>query len=110
MNRILIFAGTGAAVLVALMLLSRRDSLTPQSIGQSLGGAAVSLAEGGIIGIGEAIGIPQTNLTECDRAIAEGRTWDASFACPAVPFVKSLFSNPTPAPVRQGGYGATGEW
>lgn len=34
--------------------------------------------------------IPKTNMTECERAMAEGRTWDASFACPAGTFIDYL--------------------
>lgn len=41
--------------------------------------------------VGSWVGIPDTNETECERAIREGRTWDASFACPAGTFLKSLF-------------------
>lgn len=57
--------------------------------------AVVGVADGAIagtaIGIGEAFGIPETNKTACELAIAEGRKWDASFACPAGTFIKSLF-------------------
>lgn len=34
--------------------------------------------------------IPSTNMTECERAMAEGRTWDASWACPAGTFFDYL--------------------
>lgn len=34
--------------------------------------------------------IPKTNMTECERAMAEGRTLDASFACPAGTFIDYL--------------------
>ena len=40
---------------------------------------------------GEILGIPRTNETECQKAIREGRTWDASFACPAGTWLGSLF-------------------
>lgn len=41
--------------------------------------------------VGDAIGLPRTNETECQKALREGRTWDASFACPAGTFLKSFF-------------------
>lgn len=59
-----------------------------------VGGVAkgvVGVAEGVVLGAGDAIGIPRTNMTECERAKSEGRTWDASFACPAGDFIKYLF-------------------
>lgn len=40
--------------------------------------------------IGAVVGIPKTNPTACQKAMAEGRTWDASFACPASDFLKYL--------------------
>lgn len=39
-------------------------------------------------GVGDAIGVPRTNETECERAKREGRTLDASFACPAGDFLE----------------------
>lgn len=63
--------------------------------GAALGEAAAAAA-GGVVGgiatgIGDQIGIPRTNMTECEKALAEGRRWDASFACPAATFLGSFF-------------------
>jgi hypothetical protein len=56
---------------------------------------AVSNAVGGVVeSIGSAVGIPPTNQTECEKAIAEGRTWDSSFSCKASDFIGSLFGTP----------------
>jgi len=46
---------------------------------------------GAVEGIGESIGVPPTNATECQRALRDGRLWDASFACPAGTFIKGIF-------------------
>jgi len=43
-----------------------------------------------VIAIGEQIGIPKTNMNECQRAIAEGRMWDASFVCPIGTFLGAV--------------------
>ena len=72
------------------------------SVGEYAGAAAVGAVEG----IGLAVGIPRTNMTECERAKAEGRWWDASFACPAADFVSGVWnstsvSNATQADVRR---------
>lgn len=52
---------------------------------------AQGAASDAVLSVGDVLGVPRTNETECQRAIREGRTWDASFACPAGTFIKSLF-------------------
>lgn len=65
-------------------------------LGYSVGAAAFNAVDGVFSGVvlsaGDAIGIPRTNMTECERAKAEGRTWDASFACPAKDFISYLWN------------------
>lgn len=66
--------------------------------------AAAGLVEGTVLGVGEAVGIPQTSLSACELALAEGRYWDASFACPAGDFVRGVFaSRPPPKPAFPAG-------
>lgn len=60
--------------------------------------AATDTAAGVVIGAGKAIGIPETNEQQCYDAVATGRTWDASFACPAGTFIKSIFGVKPPPP------------
>lgn len=64
-------------------------------IGYDIGAAAVDAVDGVVSGValnvGDAVGIPRTDKTACQAAIDEGRTWDASFACPASTWIKSLF-------------------
>lgn len=78
----------GGAVLAALAYVAMRGT---KDTGQAIGGAVVDLADGviggAVTGAGQIVGIPATNPTECERAKAEGRTWDASFACPASDFL-----------------------
>lgn len=84
--------GVAAAALVLLILVKKKDAAA--NLGNDLGSAAVNLAGGAVAGvaetIGDAIGVPRTNVTECEKAMAEGRTWDASFACPASTFASYL--------------------
>jgi len=61
-------------------------------VGETVGQGAVAAAGGVVLGIGDGIGVPRTNMTECERAKAEGRTWDASFACPAGDFLSYVFN------------------
>lgn len=82
----------GGAVLAALLWAGAKGA---KNTGAAIGGAAVDLADGviggAVVGIGQGVGIPATNLTECEKAKAEGRTWDASFACPAKDFLTYLW-------------------
>lgn len=88
---LLIVGGIGAAV--ALYAITRKGAA--QATGEALASTAVDTVVGAgtgvVLGAGDAVGIPRTNLTECERAKAEGRTWDASFACPAGSFLKYVF-------------------
>lgn len=82
----------GAAVAVLLVFVATKGA---KGTGQAIGRAGADLIDGvltgTVTGIGQAVGIPETNLTECERAKAEGRTWDASFACPAGDFLSYLW-------------------
>lgn len=53
-------------------------------------GVVTDAAAGVVIGAGKAVGIPETDESECAKALREGRTWDASFACPAGMFLKHV--------------------
>jgi hypothetical protein len=72
----------GIAV-VGLVIVSRNlQGLTAGIVG----GAADIIVEAGtgaVIGVGDIIGVPRTNDSECVAAMKAGRSWDASFACPA---------------------------
>lgn len=82
-----------AAALVAIIILVKKKGAAA-AVGQGVGTAAVELAGGVVAGasetIGDALGVPRTNLTECEQAKAEGRTLDASFACPAGDFLSYM--------------------
>lgn len=80
------------AVAAALLWASSKGA---KGTGQAIASGAIDLADGVIsepvFVVGEVLGIPRTNLSECDKAKAEGRTLDASFKCPAGDFIKYLF-------------------
>lgn len=84
----------GAVVLIAGAYVKTKGVV---QTGAAIGGAAVDAGVGVILGIGDKVGVPRTNEDECAKAIREGRTWDASFACPAGTWIKSLFSSNTAA-------------
>ncbi len=91
--------GIAAAAAVGVVVWSAMRARPGQSIAQSIGetvgevvgSAVVDGAAGVVVGAGKAVGIPATNETECEKALREGRTWDASFACPAGKFLGSLW-------------------
>lgn len=85
-----------AGVLLAGALLLYVKKNTPGGVavaaGAAVGQAAVDAGAGVVLGLGDGLGVPRTSMTECERARAEGRTWDASFACPAGDFLSYLFN------------------
>lgn len=88
----LLIFGAGAALLVLVILNRTTAGNLAITAGEAAAGLVVDTASGAVIGIGKAVGVPETNMDECDRAIAEGRTWDASFACPASRFIKHVLN------------------
>lgn len=58
------------------------------AIASTAANAVVGVAVGGVKGIGEAVGIPDTSTDKCAAAMAAGSTWDASLYCPAATFLK----------------------
>lgn len=99
----------GGAILAAVFYIK---TMGAKKVGTDVASGAVDLVtgvvEGGVVSIGEAVGIPQTNQTECDKARAEGRTWDASFACPAGDFLGYVWDKTTGSATSSGG--ASGSW
>lgn len=65
--------------------------------------AASGAATGAVLGVGDVVGVPRTDQTECERALADGRTWDASFACPAGDFISGVWNNTRNAGSGSGG-------
>lgn len=89
-----VYLVAGVAVAGALVWAVTRAG-SASNAGQYIGGAAVDMADGvisgAVVGAGQIFGIPATNMTKCEKAKAEGRTWDASFDCPAADFIKYLW-------------------
>lgn len=51
-------------------------------------GAVADAGAGVVLGTGDVLGVPRTNETQCQKDLAAGRTWEASFSCPAGTFIK----------------------
>jgi hypothetical protein len=97
--------GAGLAALVVLVIYVKKkggiaaaavDAGSTLAFGaaEAVSGFAYGVVDGAVTGtaytIGDKLGIPRTNMTECEKAKAEGRTWDASFACPAKDFLSYI--------------------
>ncbi len=80
----------GAAALAGLGLIvwASRAGMT-QRVAAGAVGVVNDVAVGTIKGIGQVVGIPDTNATACQRAIASGNMLEASFQCPAGTFLAS---------------------
>lgn len=90
--------GAGVAALALLILVKKKGAAVDAGLalgsaaGDFIWGITDGTVSGVVYGVGDAIGVPRTNETECEKAKREGRTWDASFACPATNFISYLFS------------------
>jgi branched-subunit amino acid permease len=85
--------GVAVAALALVVLVKKKGAAA--DVGLAVGEAAANLAGGVVggvaLGIGDQIGIPRTNMTQCEKDLADGKTWDASFSCPASTWLGSLF-------------------
>jgi hypothetical protein len=92
---LLVYTGAGAAVVALGYVLVRKaqgDNRTfTEIIAEGVARSAVTAAEGAAVGtvkgIGAAVGIPDTNATQCTAAKAAGNVLDASKYCKAADFL-----------------------
>lgn len=58
-------------------------------------GAVTGIGEGLVLGVGEAVGIPETNVAQGRQDVANGDWWSASFNLPAGEFIGSVWDHLT---------------
>lgn len=101
-NEKLAIVGIGAILLVPKLA---------GAIAQQSSKAIVSAAGGAVTGtvttIGQQVGIPETNMTKCQMDLMAGKTWDASFDCPAADFLRYLANGTIPGQTNLQGLGGT---
>ncbi len=102
----------GAGLLVAVWAKKKPGESFATAAGTAAAGAVADAGAGVVLGIGDVVGIPRTEQTQCERDLAAGSLWDASFSCPAGTFItQGLFgSTPAPAPAPAYTGGASGGW
>jgi hypothetical protein len=78
----------GAAALAGLGLIvwASRAGMT-QRLASGAVGVVNDVAVGTVKGLGQVVGIPDTNMSACQRALADGNYLEASFQCPAGTFI-----------------------
>lgn len=85
----------GLGLMAAIWLKKKPGESLAGALGGAAVGAVVDTGVGVVHGIGDVVGIPRTEQSQCDADIAAGRTWDASFSCPAGRWLsEALFSGP----------------
>lgn len=62
-----------------------------KNLAEGVGTAAGAVIEGGVVGLGRVVGVPETSMSQCQRDIAAGDTLAASFSCPAKEFIQYVF-------------------
>jgi len=85
-------AALTVVTLGAMYWLKNGVTQAATNLGSAAVDAAIGVPTGAVLAIGEAVGIPQTNMTACQQAMAEGRTYDASFSCPAGTWLKYVMN------------------
>lgn len=76
----------GAAALLGLFLLTRKGFA--EAIAKGAITAVEGAAVGTVKGVGQVIGIPDTNFDQCTIDLADGDYTAASFSCPAPRFTR----------------------
>lgn len=85
-----VMLAAGLVGAAALFVASRGARET----GAAIGGAAVDLVDGvvsgGVLAVGDMVGVPRTEPTKCEAAKAAGDLWAVSWACPAADYFRQI--------------------
>lgn len=98
MKKTYLMAGVAVAVAAGYVIWKARSASGSMAhdLGYAVGTAVFNVADGAlsgvVFGVGDAIGVPRTDMTKCEQDRAAGRTWDASFSCPAKDFLSYLWN------------------
>lgn len=87
-SSIYLYGGAAAAGLGLIWWATRAGNA--QKLAQGGVRVAGEVATGAVKGVGQVLGIPDTNKTQCQQDLAAGRYWDASFSCPAGDYVAGI--------------------
>lgn len=92
----LILAGLGVGIALVVVLPILLRNVTAKGAGSAIGSGIAEFTGGfvvdGTLAAGDVVGIPRTEIGQCEIDLAAGRWWDASFSCPAPRFLEGVFS------------------
>ena len=80
LDKTTLMIGAAVAGVGLLWLLTRKG--VASGVATAIVTTAADATAGAVVGAGEVIGIPQTDLTQCQMDINNGDWWAASFSCP----------------------------
>lgn len=96
MNRTVLFALTAGGVFLGLLLINRISQPgAVQEAGAAVGSAVVDAGAGVVLGVGDAMGIPRTNVSQGQAELDAGDYWNASFHLPAGEFISGAWKRLT---------------
>jgi len=82
----------GMVLLIGGYIAYRGFGGAAKDISKAAVNVASGVAEGVIVGGGQAFNIPETSAARCERSIASGSYWDSSFDCPAKRYAQFLIT------------------
>ena len=82
-EKFILYGGIGLALAAVVYVVLRGFGGVAKDVTRAATDVVIGGASGVVVGVGEAVGIPETNDNACSLALREGRTLDASFLCPA---------------------------
>ena len=92
------YAGAALGLYLLYNIFTKGVVGAAASVTRGVVGGVLDVGAGAVVGAGEVIGIPATDPDLCRDAIASGRTWDASFACPAGTFLRYVVGGKPSSP------------
>lgn len=94
----------GVVLVIGLLLYLQKNA---KAAGAAVAAAVGDAAVGTVVGIGEVVGIPATNATQCQLDLAAGDLWAASFSCDAGTYLEAVKEKVLGGSTSAG---ATGTW
>ena len=82
--------GLAALAGIGLIWWATRPGVAGKAAAAAVG-AVGDAAVGTVKGIGSLVGVPDTNMTQCQKDLAAGNWWDASFSCPAGDYLSAAY-------------------
>lgn len=101
-QKLAVTAGVFALVGIAIYIYWRGAGGVAKDATKAAVNVAAGAIEGTTKGVGEAFGIPDTDMAKCRQALADGDYWDASFFCPVGALVSGVFGKAPASAVAAG--------